>query len=220
MTTVPTADIRLLLDLEPVVEADLNRHLATAKEWFPHEYVPWSRGLDFDGVLGGQAWAPGQSNLPEAVRTSLIVNLLTEDNLPIYHRVIAEYFGRDGAWGTWVHRWTAEEDRHGHVIRDYLLATRAVNPVALERARMVHLATGFELEYTGAAEALAYVSFQELATRIAHRNTGRLSGGPVCDQLLARVAQDENLHMSSTATCSTRRSTWCPMPPCVRSPGS
>ena len=52
MTTVPTADIRLLLDLEPVVEAGLNRHLATAKEWFPHEYVPWSRGLDFDGVLG------------------------------------------------------------------------------------------------------------------------------------------------------------------------
>lgn len=195
MTTVPTADIRLLLDLEPVVEAGLNRHLATVKEWFLHEYVPWSRGLGFDGVLGGQAWDPGQSNLPEAVRTSLIVNLLTEDNLPSYHRVIAEHFGRDGAWGTWVHRWTAEEDRHGHVIRDYLLATRTVDPVALERARMVHLATGFELEYRGAAEAIAYVSFQELATRVAHRNTGRLSGDPVCDQLLARVAQDENLHM-------------------------
>ncbi|KOU59472.1 acyl-ACP desaturase [Streptomyces sp. MMG1533] len=195
MTTVPTADIRLLLDLEPVVEAGLNRHLATAKEWFPHEYVPWSRGRDFDGVLGGQAWDPGPSELPEAVRTSLIVNLLTEDNLPSYHRVIAEHFGRDGEWGTWVHRWTAEEDRHGHVIRDYLLASRAVDPVALERARMVHMATGFELEYTGAAEAIAYVSFQELATRVAHRNTGRLSGDPVCDQLLARVAQDENLHM-------------------------
>ncbi|WP_338058169.1 acyl-ACP desaturase [Streptomyces cavernae] len=165
MTTVPTADIRLLLDLEPVVEAGLSRHLATAKEWFPHEYVPWSRGLDFDGVLGGQAWNPGQSNLPEAVRTSLIVR-------------------------------TAEEDRHGNVIRDYLLATGAVDPVALERARMVHMATGFELEYTGAVEAIAYVSFQELATRVAHRNTGRLSGDPVCDQLLARVAQDENLHMA------------------------
>jgi len=39
------------------------------------------------------------------------------------------------------------------------------------------------------------VSFQELATRVAHRNTGRISGDPVCDQLLARVAADENLHM-------------------------
>jgi acyl-[acyl-carrier-protein] desaturase len=30
---------------------------------------------------------------------------------------------------------------------------------------------------------------------VAHRNTGRISGDPICDQLLARVAQDENLHM-------------------------
>jgi len=42
---------------------------------------------------------------------------------------------------------------------------------------------------------LAYVSFQELATRIAHRNTGRYTNEPVADKLLARVAADENLHM-------------------------
>ena len=44
-------------------------------------------------------------------------------------------------------------------------------------------------------ESIAYVAFQELATRVSHRNTGRFSGDPVCDQLLARVAADENLHM-------------------------
>ena len=38
----------------------------------------------------------------------MIVNLLTEDNLPSYHREIATFFGRDGAWGAWVGRWTAE----------------------------------------------------------------------------------------------------------------
>ena len=43
----------------------------------------------------------------------MFVNLLTEDNLPSYHREIATRFGRDGAWGTWVGRWTAEENRHG-----------------------------------------------------------------------------------------------------------
>src|SRR3978361_669019 len=42
---------------------------------------------------------------------------------------------------------------------------------------------------------MAYVSFQELATRISHRNTGRVSNDPVADKLLARVAADENLHM-------------------------
>jgi acyl-[acyl-carrier-protein] desaturase len=187
----------LLLELEPVVETNLNRHLATAKEWFPHEYVPWSQGTDFDGILGGEAWSAEQSQLSDVARTSLIVNLLTEDNLPSYHHEIAQIFGRDGAWGTWVHRWTAEEGRHGVAIRDYLLATRAVDPVALERARMVHMGTGFTNAYLEdtVLHGIAYVSFQELATRVSHRNTGRISGDPICDQLLAKVAADENLHM-------------------------
>src|SRR5919205_2493286 len=92
----------LLRELEPVVEENLNRHLSTAKEWFPHEYVPWSEGRDFDGVLGGEAWDPEQSGLSETARTALVVNLLTEDNLPSYHREISTVLGRDGAWGTWV----------------------------------------------------------------------------------------------------------------------
>jgi acyl-[acyl-carrier-protein] desaturase len=195
VTTEPTETLALLRELEPTVEANLNRHLSTAKEWFPHEYVPWSEGRDFDGPLGGEAWNPEQSRLPEVARTSLIVNLLTEDNLPSYHHEIATIFGRDGAWGTWVHRWTAEEGRHGTAIRDYLLTTRAVDPVALERARMQHMGGGFANTNHGFIESVAYVAFQELATRVAHRNTGTVSGDPLCDKLLARVALDENLHM-------------------------
>ncbi|WP_246158943.1 acyl-ACP desaturase [Catellatospora sichuanensis] len=195
MTTETTDTLVLLRELEPVVETNLNRHLATAKEWFPHEYVPWSQGSDFDGPLGGQAWEPSQSKLSEVARTSLIVNLLTEDNLPSYHHEIATLYGRDGAWGTWVHRWTAEEGRHGVAIRDYLLTTRAVDPIALERARMVHMETGFTADHPDVLGSLSYVSMQELATRVAHRNTGRISGDPICDALLAKVAADENLHM-------------------------
>ncbi len=186
----------LLLELEPVVESNLNRHLAAAKEWFPHEYVPWSEGRDFDGPLNGTAWEPEHSRLDETARTSLILNLLTEDNLPSYHHEIATLFGRDGAWGTWVHRWTAEEGRHGIAIRDYLLTTRAVDPVELERARMTHMAQGYVSPNSHhVLNSVAYVSFQELATRISHRNTGTYSGDKLCDQLLQKVANDENLHM-------------------------
>jgi acyl-[acyl-carrier-protein] desaturase len=194
-STASASTTDLLRDLEPTVETNLNRHLATAREWFPHEYVPWSLGSDFNGVLGGTAWEPDQSKLSDVTRTSLVVNLLTEDNLPSYHHEIATTFGRDGAWGTWVHRWTAEEGRHGAAIRDYLLATRAVDPIALERARMVHMGAGFTNANNTILGSIAYVSFQELATRVSHRNTGAISGDPVCDQLLARIAQDENLHM-------------------------
>jgi acyl-[acyl-carrier-protein] desaturase len=195
-TTKPLTQTALLVELEPVVVRNLDRHLGVAKEWFPHEYVPWSDGRTYAGLLGGEAWSEADSAIPDVARTALVVNLLTEDNLPSYHHEIATLFGRDGAWGTWVHRWTAEEGRHGTAIRDYLTVTRAVDPVALERARMVHMSAGYaNVHGDEVLHSLAYVSFQELATRISHRNTGRVSGDTLCEQLLARVAADENLHM-------------------------
>jgi acyl-[acyl-carrier-protein] desaturase len=42
---------------------------------------------------------------------------------------------------------------------------------------------------------IAYVSFQELATRISHRNTGKISNDPIAEGMMQRVALDENLHM-------------------------
>lgn len=195
MTAVEdTTDLRLMIDLEPVVAAEVDRHLSQARDWMPHDYVPWSEGRDY-ALLGGEDWTPEQQRFSDAARTSLIINLLTEDNLPSYHREIAIAFGRDGAWGTWVGRWTAEENRHGIAIRDYLVVTRAVDPVALEQARMVHMTAGFEAIHPGLLAGLSYVSFQELATRVSHRNTGVATGDPIADQLLSRIALDENLHM-------------------------
>ncbi len=192
----PMTQTQLLLELEQVVEDNLERHLKAAKEWFPHEYVPWSEGRTYDGLLGGEPWRPEDSQVSDVARSALVVNLLTEDNLPSYHHEIATLFGRDAAWGEWVHRWTAEEGRHGIAIRDYLLVTRAVDPVMLEQARMQHMSNGYQSAHDqDLLRSIAYVSFQELATRVSHRNTGRVTQDPVADQLLARIATDENLHM-------------------------
>src|SRR5262245_58736245 len=118
----------ILTELEPVVATLLDRHLAAAKEWFPHEYVPWDCGRDY----GEAPWRPDDSTLGSAARTALELNLLTEDNLPYYHLAIWGLFGGRGAWGEWARRWTAEEGRHSIAIRDYLLVTRGVDPSALE----------------------------------------------------------------------------------------
>ncbi|MGL5908949.1 MAG: acyl-ACP desaturase [Phycicoccus sp.] len=185
---------QLLAELEPVVAANLDRHLAAAQEWMPHEYVPWSLGRDF-ADLGGDPWSVEQSQLSPIARTALEVNLLTEDNLPSYHREIDRAFGRDSAWGHWVNRWTAEEGRHAFCIRDYLLVTRGVDPDELERARMETMETGYDSDDKELLGVCAYVSFQELATRVSHRNTGRYTDEPVAEKLLTRVAKDENLHM-------------------------
>jgi acyl-[acyl-carrier-protein] desaturase len=190
--TPPQAAV--LTELEPVVAENLDRHIRMAKEWHPHDYVPWDEGRNF-AFLGGEDWSPEQSRLDETAKAAMFVNLLTEDNLPSYHREIATRFGRDGAWGQWVGRWTAEEGRHGIAIRDYLVVTRGVDPVELERARMDYMTLGYDSGDKTPLEAVAYVSFQELATRISHRNTGKITKDPVADQLLARIALDENLHM-------------------------
>ena len=192
--TTAGTEQRLLHELEPVVAENLERHLNLAKEWHPHDYVPWSRGRDF-AFLGGEDWKPEDSPLDPVAKTAMTVNLLTEDNLPSYHREIATRFGRDGAWGEWVGRWTAEEGRHGIALRDYLVVTRGVDPVELERLRMQHMSAGYDSGDKTALQAVAYVSFQELATRVSHRNTGAATGCPLAEQLLARIATDENLHM-------------------------
>jgi acyl-[acyl-carrier-protein] desaturase len=187
---------RLIRDLEPIVAVELERHLAIQKNWYPHEYVPWSEGRDFAGPLNGDAWEAKDSRLSSVAQDSLILNLLTEDNLPSYHTEITLSMGRDGAWGNWIERWTAEEGRHAIVIRDYLMATRGVDPYELEDLRMAHMSLGYQTPYDNdMLHTIAYVSFQELATRISHRNTGKISDDPIAEAMMQRIALDENLHM-------------------------
>jgi acyl-[acyl-carrier-protein] desaturase len=183
----------LLTELEPAAERLLNRHLRMTQEWFPHDFIPYSLGRDFDK----EPWTPDQPRISGVAQIAFEVNLLTEDNLPSYHREIHRMFGRgDGPWINWVNRWTAEEGRHAIVLRDYLVVTRNIDPYALERSRMSQLQVAYSHDDRGnVLRGIAYVAFQELATRISHRNTGRYSSDPVADRIMARIAADENLHM-------------------------
>ena len=123
----------LLLELEPEAGRLYDRHAGVAREWFPHDFIPYRLGRDFDK----EPWTPDQPRLTGVAQTAFEVNLLTEDNLPSYHRLIHGMFGSgDGAWISWIGRWTAEEGRHAIVLRDYLTVTRNIDPVLLERSRM------------------------------------------------------------------------------------
>lgn len=183
-------DHRLIQELMPTAEKLMDRHISSSKEWFPHLYVPWSRGRDFQP---DEDWDPNEFPLPDAVRDALFVNLLTEDNLPYYFHTIDNIFG-PGVWGEWIRRWTAEEQRHSIVIRDYLMVTRAIDPIELERGRMAQVSGAVVPEPATPSDTLVYVALQELATRVSHRNTGKLIGDPVGYEVMARVAADENLH--------------------------
>ena len=188
---MPLSDAALTEELAPVVAGLVDRHLTNTKEWFPHRLVPWSRGED---IGDDYEWDPAATELSPEVQSAMIVDLLTEDNLPYYFETIYNLFGKHEPWGVWARRWTAEEGRHSIVIRDYLHVTRAVDLDELERGRMAQVSLGEVPHPETVQDGLAYVAMQELATKISHRNTGRLLDDKVGYQVMSRVAGDEQLH--------------------------
>ncbi len=183
----------IMRELEPTVENELNRHNNMRKPWVPADFLP----IDAEGkIIGRKSQLDPEERplLSSAAQSAMIVNLLTEDNLPSYHRVIANNFGMNGAWGTWAHQWTTEEDSHAYVMRSFLDLTEAVDPAALEAERFEQMRRGYNVE-KDPLHTLAYVTFQELATRVSHRQTGIAANNKIADDMLERIAADENLHM-------------------------
>ncbi len=177
-------DATLLAELLPTAERLVARHLGIAKEWFPHDLVEWRT----PPVVGSV------EPLSDGVASAVFVNVLTEDNLPYYFASIDALFGSDGAWGYWTRRWTAEEGRHSIVLRDYLIMSGHIDPVDLERARMAQVTGGVSPQAVTIADAFVYLALQELATRIAHHNTGKALPDAEGNAVMKRVAADENLH--------------------------
>jgi acyl-[acyl-carrier-protein] desaturase len=183
-------DFALLSELEPEAERLLQRHLDTAETWYPHDVVPWDRASRL--LTDGFDYAT--NNIPDGVRSALLVNLLTEDNLPWYSRTISRMFGASSVWGEWVQRWTAEEGRHAIAMRDYITVSGLLNPHELEDGRMAQVSSAVVPEPETAADGMCYVAMQELATRISHRNTGTMLNDPVGYEVMMRLSSDENKH--------------------------
>ncbi len=59
MTAPQLTETDILRELEPVVESNLERHLQVAKEWMPHEYVPWTAGARLRRRAGRRGVGPG-----------------------------------------------------------------------------------------------------------------------------------------------------------------
>ncbi|GGN75210.1 acyl-ACP desaturase [Nocardia rhizosphaerihabitans] len=191
-------DRELLDSLADVVETNLARHIEVAEGWQPHELVPWADGRNF-AFLGGTDWSPEQSELSATAKLALTVSVLVADNLPSYHRELGKHL-RTGPWWRWVGRWTAEENRHEIMIRNYLMVTRAVDPVALERARMAHMTAGFNRPPLHLIDVLATCAFEELAAAIRHRNTAALGENLVVTAMAEKLAVDDELQAEFFAT--------------------
>ena len=189
-TTVYEPLEELVATVDGDVRTLMKRHFERRDDWYFHEFIPWEEGRSFVD----EPWEPSQASLSEDARTSLILNLLTEDNLPYYHSAIESRIPKDSALSEWNRRWTAEEGQHAIAMRSYLLTSRNCDPRLLEDDRMVTMSGEFELDLQNPAELFVYTAVQELATRVSHRNAGKIADDEVAFELMKRIATDENHH--------------------------
>lgn len=192
MTHKPVASA-LTLELEPVVAENLTRYLATADEWYAHDYVPFDQGENF-AFLGGKDWDPSQVTLPRDVVDALEIMLITKDNLAGYHRELVEHFILEDKWGRWLGRWTAEENLHAIAIREYLVVTRNFDPTADEEVRVAHVMRGYRADSYTQIETLVFMAMYERAHAVYMRNLEARITEPVLKRLVGRIATDEERH--------------------------
>ncbi|MHB1209160.1 MAG: acyl-ACP desaturase [Acidimicrobiales bacterium] len=189
---LPNSRIDLLTEIAPDVERLYNRHLEAPRLWFPHEQIDWGQGENFTT----RPWSETDYPLATGVRSSIYVNLLTEDNLPYYTHSLLAHAPKGHPIRDWNHQWTMEENRHAMVMRDWVHISRCIDPTLLEEGRRVQMGKGEVPEPESIAELISYVSFQERATQIAHRNTGAHlpKEDKIGRNVLALVAGDETKH--------------------------
>ncbi|MDG4666030.1 acyl-ACP desaturase [Mycobacterium sp. 236(2023)] len=192
MAQKPVANA-LTLELEPVVQEELRRHLDTEEIWFAHDYVPFDQGENF-AFLGGRDWDASQVTLPRHVTDALEILLITKDNLAGFHREFVEHFLLEAKWGRWMGRWTAEEHLHAVALRNYLVVTREVDPSANEDVRVEHVMKGYRADSYSQIETLAFMAMWERAHAVFCRNLEAQISEPVLKGLIGRIANDEERH--------------------------
>ena len=189
------AKVEVLADLEEVVHALMDVHEAKRILWFPSELLAPPPDTDPDRY--GHELRERAKGISLPARVALALNLLTEEGLPHFHRLLAAYLGGDTFWTKWTNLWTAEEDRHGAVLHDYTRDSRILDNPVLERMQFEYLRAGFNPEWDkDPYRVFVYTTLQERATQVSHANTGKLAGEyePIIGTVLANVAKEEARH--------------------------
>lgn len=196
-TTRPTAfsaQLAQLHEASPQLQILVERHSACRDDWQPGELLRFSGAEGFEAL---RALRQRAAALDREVRIAVALNLLTEEGLPGFHRVVSVHIGELPVMERWISLWTAEEDRHGNVLRDYVRDADLYDMAGLDRLQFEYLRAGFEPDWAGSPyRLLAYASLQEHAMQLTHANTARLAARtePLLQHVLARLAADEARH--------------------------
>jgi acyl-[acyl-carrier-protein] desaturase len=187
--------LEVLQDLEGKVQELMEIHERKRELWYPSDLV--GPGADESPDTHLAKLRDQAAGIPDPARAALALNLLTEEGLPHFHRLLAVYLGDDSFWRSWNNLWTAEEDRHGQVLHDYARDTRLLDQRKLEEMQFEYLRAGFHPEWDrDPYRVFAYTTVQERATQFSHSETGKLVAQyePRLASILSQVAKEEARH--------------------------
>jgi acyl-[acyl-carrier-protein] desaturase len=199
LATEPTRElyskIEVLQDLEEKVQELMEIHERKRELWFPEDLLGPAPDECPDTHLA--KLREQAAGIPDHARAALALNLLTEEGLPHFHRLLAVYLGDESFWRSWNNLWTAEEDRHGQVLHDYTRDTRLLKQRRLEEMQFEYLRAGFHPAWDrDPYRVFAYTTVQERATQFSHSETGKIVAEyePRLGVILSQVAKEEARH--------------------------
>ncbi len=195
LETASTAEV--LAALEPVVETLLAEHEARRPLWFPSELL--AAPPDVDPEKHRHSLQSRARGIGAPARAAMALNLLTEEGLPHFHRLLATHLDANAFWSKWIYLWTAEEDRHGAVLHDYVRDSQIFDLLALEKMQFAYLRAGFDPAWAGDPYRLfVYTTLQERATQVSHGNVGKQCAAeePTVAAILRKVASEEARHFT------------------------
>ena len=185
--------------LELKVKELISSHIAKRKLWFSSDFIPSEERMNEEQASIKNKLRERAKGIGDQVRVALAINLLTEEGLPHFHSLITKYLGDDSFWAKWTNMWTAEEDRHGNVLRDYVRDSQIFNFREIEMMQYHYVESGFNPDWNmDPYKVFVYTTLQERATQISHKNTGKATGEeePLLFGILSNIAADEAKHFT------------------------
>lgn len=191
--------VEVLNHLEQKVKEWMHDHISKRKLWFSSDFLPADEKMDDDKESVIKKLRERVRGIKDSVRVAVATNLLTEEGLPHFHRIIAKHLGDESFWSKWNNMWTAEEDRHGGVLRDYARDSRLFSFREVELMQFHYQESGFNPDWDkDPYKVFVYTTLQERATQISHKNTGANAGAdePLLNGILNSIAADEAKHFT------------------------
>jgi acyl-[acyl-carrier-protein] desaturase len=192
-----TQRLEAMRQIAPRVELLLAEHRQKRRLWFPADHLPIHERENGDYASSLQRLRDRARSIPDAVRVALAINMITEEGLPHFHRLLDSHIGEESPWRQWNYMWTAEEDRHGTVLRDYIRDVALVDMRQLESLQFEYITAGFDPAWNrDPYRVFVFTTLQERATQISHQNTfgSCKMDEPVLRGILQCIAQDEARH--------------------------